>query len=181
MSTLSDRTIGMYCTGIVPLGGHHDWKRVSLRDGVRGMPALIEPYREEQLQPASYDLILDHIMDFEGLVYYHHILAPKEFILGSTKEKVNIPDFLVARIEGKSSLARKGLMVHTAGFIDPGFEGNLTLEITNHSGVPFQLDVGMKIAQLAFQTLDYPAQRPYGHPNLGSHYQGQVGATPSRA
>lgn len=144
-------------------------------------PPLIVPYNPDLLQPASYDLILDHIMDFEGQIHHHYFLNSKEFILGSTKEKVHIPSWLVARIEGKSSLARKGLMVHTAGFIDPGFSGTLTLEITNHSGVPYRLEAGMKIAQLAFQQLDRPARRPYGHPDLGSHYQGQVGATPSRA
>lgn len=142
---------------------------------------LIKPFSTQLLQPASYDLILDHLMDFEGTIIEDYFLAPKEFILGSTREWVNIPITLVARIEGKSSLARKGLMVHTAGFIDPGFRGNLTLEITNHSSVPVLLGKGMKIAQLAFQHLDFPAERPYGHPELGSHYQNQEGVTPSRA
>lgn len=177
MSTLSDGTIRHMCDGHVR-DVHGSWRMATYEEK---RPPLIVPFKLEQLQPASYDLMLDHIMDFEGLVYQHHILAPKEFILGSTKEKVYIPSWLVARIEGKSSLARKGLMVHTAGFIDPGFEGTLTLEITNHSGVPFNLEAGMKIAQLAFQELDTPALRPYGHPELGSHYQGQVGATPARA
>lgn len=161
MSTLSDGTIQEICLEL--------------------NPPLIVPFNEEQLQPASYDLILDHALDFNGLVCEFYPLAPHEFILGSTMEVVNVPDWLVARIEGKSSLARQGLMVHTAGFIDPGFRGTLTLEITNHSGVVFDLHKGMKIAQLAFQQLDKPAKRPYGHPDLGSHYQGQQGATPSRA
>lgn len=142
---------------------------------------MIVPFVEEQLQPASYDLLLDHVLDFEGQELDFYPLAPHEFILGSTAELISVPDFLVARIEGKSSLARKGLMVHTAGFIDPGFNGTLTLEITNHSGVVRFLEKGMKIAQLAFQELDRPAEKPYGHPDLGSHYQDQQGATPARA
>lgn len=177
MSTLSDRTIRWYARGIIPASsrGH----------GITGtwhsVEPMIVPFTEEQLQPASYDLLLDHILDFEGNKYDVYPLAPHEFILGSTIEFVNIPNFLVARIEGKSSRAREGIMVHTAGFIDPGFTGTLTLEITNHSGVIRELKQGMKIAQLAFQELDLPAERPYGHPDLGSHYQGQKGATPSRA
>lgn len=169
MSTLSDATIRWYAKGVIP-NGSPKWHVIE---------PMIVPYAEEQLQPASYDLILDHILDFEGNKYDFYPMVPHEFVLGSTLELVNIPDFLVARIEGKSSLARQGLMVHTAGFIDPGFSGTLTLEITNHSGVVRDLRKGMRIAQLAFQELDRPAERPYGHPELKSHYQGQRGATPS--
>ena len=109
------------------------------------------------------------------------VIHPGEFVLGRTLEQVAIPNDIVARIEGKSSLGRLGLIVHaTAGFVDPGFSGTLTLEITNLTRVPIKLYAGKPIAQLSFMTLDAPAQRPYGHSDLGSHYQGQVEATESR-
>ena len=108
-------------------------------------------------------------------------IHPGEFALGRTLEAVEIPDDVVARIEGKSSLGRLGLIVHaTAGFVDPGFKGTLTLEITNLTRVPIILWPGKPIAQLSFMALDQPAERPYGHPDLGSHYHGQVDATESR-
>lgn len=109
------------------------------------------------------------------------VIHPGEFVLGRTLEWVELPDDLVARIEGKSSLGRLGLIVHaTAGFVDPGWKGTLTLEITNLTRVPIVLWPGKPIAQLSFMTLDRPAERPYGHPELGSHYHGQVDATESR-
>ncbi len=109
------------------------------------------------------------------------VIHPGEFVLGRTEEWVELPDDLVARIEGKSSLGRLGLIVHaTAGFVDPGFKGTLTLEITNLTRVPIVLWPGKPIAQLSFMTLDRPAEKPYGHPDLGSHYAGQVDATESR-
>jgi dCTP deaminase len=109
------------------------------------------------------------------------VIHPGEFVLGRTLEWVRLPDDIVARIEGKSSLGRLGLIVHaTAGFVDPGFEGTLTLEITNLTRVPIKLYADRPIAQLSFMALDRPAERPYGHPDLGSHYQGQVEATASR-
>ena len=109
------------------------------------------------------------------------VIHPGEFCLGRTAEWVELPDDLVARIEGKSSLGRLGLIVHaTAGFVDPGWKGTLTLEITNLTRVPIILWPGKPIAQLSFMTLDAPAERPYGHPVLGSHYHGQVEATESR-
>src|SRR5215210_2491885 len=109
------------------------------------------------------------------------VIHPGEFVLGRTEERVELPNDLVARIEGKSSLGRLGLIVHaTAGFVDPGFSGTLTLEITNLTRVPIKLWAGKPIAQLSFMTLDRPADRPYGHPELGSHYHGQVDATESR-
>jgi dCTP deaminase len=109
------------------------------------------------------------------------VIHPNEFVLGRTEEHVEMPANLVARIEGKSSLGRLGLIVHaTAGFVDPGFQGTLTLEITNFNSVPIVLRPGLPIAQLSFMTLDQPAERPYGHPELGSHYQRQVDATESR-
>jgi dCTP deaminase len=109
------------------------------------------------------------------------VIHPNEFVLGRTEERVEMPADLVARIEGKSSLGRLGLIVHaTAGFVDPGFQGTLTLEITNFNSVPIVLRPGLPIAQLSFMTLDQAAERPYGHPDLGSHYQRQVDATESR-
>lgn len=136
--------------------------------------SLIEPFRRKQLQPASYDLTLGELPG--GL----RKLEPGQFILASTLERVNIPAHVVGRIEGKSSWARKGLIIHTAGFVDPGFRGQLTLEMTNLSDTPVPLKVGVLIAQIAFQLLDKPAARPYGHPELGSHYQNQEGITDSR-
>jgi dCTP deaminase len=109
------------------------------------------------------------------------VIHPGEFCLGATLETVTLPDHIVARIEGKSSLGRLGLIVHaTAGFCDPGWHGTLTLELNNLTRVPIKLWAGLPIAQLSFMTLDAPAERPYGHSELGSHYQGQVEATASR-
>jgi dCTP deaminase len=163
----------------------------------------IDPWDETMVQPASVDLRLGRSFR----VFHNHrvgaidlaapasnitehleieedesfVIHPGEFVLGRTAEYVELPDDLVARIEGKSSLGRLGLIVHaTAGFVDPGFQGTLTLEITNLTRVPIILWPGKPIAQLSFMTLDRPAERPYGHPDLGSHYHGQVEATESR-
>ena len=163
----------------------------------------IEPWDPLMVQPASVDLKLG--TSFR--VFHNHriqvidladpptgltervevdtdepfVIHPGEFVLGRTEEHVAIPDDVVARIEGKSSLGRLGLIVHaTAGFVDPGFTGTLTLEITNFNSVPIVLRPGLPIAQLSFMTLDRAAERPYGHPELGSHYHGQVEATESR-
>jgi dCTP deaminase len=109
------------------------------------------------------------------------VIHPGEFCLGRTLEWVELPNDIVARIEGKSTLGRLGLIVHaTAGFCDPGWKGTLTLELHNLTRVPIKLYPGLLIAQLSFMTLDAPAVRPYGSPELGSHYQGQREATPSR-
>ncbi|MGI8902789.1 MAG: dCTP deaminase [Solirubrobacteraceae bacterium] len=109
------------------------------------------------------------------------VIHPGEFCLGRTLEWVELPADIVARIEGKSSLGRLGLIVHaTAGFCDPGWRGTLTLELNNLTRVPIKLYPAMLIAQLSFMALDKPAQRPYGSPELGSHYQGQRAATESR-
>jgi dCTP deaminase len=109
------------------------------------------------------------------------VIHPGEFCLGRTLEWVELPDDIVARIEGKSSLGRLGLIVHaTAGFCDPGWRGTLTLELNNLTRVPIKLYPGGLIAQLSFMTLDRAAERPYGTPELGSHYQGQRAATASR-
>ncbi|HVW19057.1 MAG TPA: dCTP deaminase [Solirubrobacteraceae bacterium] len=163
----------------------------------------IEPWDDAMVQPASVDLRLGasfrvfHNFRVEAIdlaqppanLTEHvevaddepFVIHPGEFVLGRTAEYVEIPDDVVARIEGKSSLGRLGLIVHaTAGFVDPGFKGTLTLEITNLTRVPIKLWPGKPIAQLSFMTLDEAAQRPYGHPELGSHYHGQIEATESR-
>jgi dCTP deaminase len=163
----------------------------------------IEPWDPEMVQPASVDLKLgpsfrvfhnhriqvidladppqdltEHVQVESGDTFVIH---PNEFVLGRTEEWVELPDDIVARIEGKSSLGRLGLIVHaTAGFVDPGFKGTLTLEITNFNSVPIVLRPGLPIAQLSLMALDAPAERPYGHEELGSHYHGQVDATESR-
>ncbi len=163
----------------------------------------IDPWDPSMVQPASVDLRLGDSFR----VFHNHrataidlrdppsnlteevvmpdgeafVIHPGEFCLGRTLEWVQIPDDIVARIEGKSSLGRLGLIVHaTAGFCDPGFEGSLTLELNNLTRVPIRLYPGLPIAQLSFMTLDRPALRPYGSPGLGSHYQGQRAATESR-
>jgi len=164
---------------------------------------VIDPWDPDMVQPASVDLRLG-----DSFRVFHNPLAPAidldrppehltelimirpdesfvihpgEFVLGATLERVELPDDVVARIEGKSSLGRLGLIVHaTAGFVDPGFAGTLTREITNLTRIPIILWPGKPIAQLSFMALDRPAERPYGHPELGSHYHGQVAATESR-
>ena len=163
----------------------------------------IRPWDPAMVQPASVDLKLgtsfrvfhnhrlpaiDLAQPPSGVTEHvqiedsaNFVLHPGEFVLGSTVEWVELPDDIVARIEGKSSLGRLGLIVHaTAGFVDPGFSGTLTLEVTNLTRIPIELWPGLPIAQLSFMTLDRPAERPYGHPDLGSHYHGQVEATESR-
>ena len=165
---------------------------------------VIKPYDAALVQPASIDLRLgDSFRVFnnhkaaaidlkagppEGLTEQvtaneedGFVIHPGEFCLGRTAEWVELPDDVVARIEGKSSLGRLGLIVHaTAGFIDPGWKGTLTLELNNLTRVPIKLYPGLLIAQLSFMGLDQPAERPYGSEALGSHYQGQVAATESR-
>jgi dCTP deaminase len=163
----------------------------------------IDPWDESLVQPASVDLRLGDSFR----VFHNHrasaidlrdppqhlteevkvtgdepfVIHPGEFALGRTMEWVELPDDIVARIEGKSSLGRLGLIVHaTAGFCDPGWKGTLTLELANLTRVPILLYHGLAIAQLSFMALDVPAERPYGHEELGSHYQGQIDATASR-
>ncbi|MCW2991073.1 MAG: dCTP deaminase [Solirubrobacterales bacterium] len=163
----------------------------------------IDPFDDSMIQPASIDLKLGpsfrvfhnfrvesiDIADMPTGLTEHveisddepFVVHPGEFVLGRTAEYIEMPDDLVSRVEGKSSLGRLGLIVHaTAGFVDPGFKGTLTLEITNLTRVPIKLWAGKPIAQLSFMSLDKPAERPYGHPDLGSHYQGQVESTESR-
>jgi dCTP deaminase len=109
------------------------------------------------------------------------MLHPGEFVLGSTLERVGVPSDLVARVEGKSSLGRLGLVIHsTAGFIDAGFDGHVTLELANLANLPITLYPGMKIGQISFIKMTSPAEKPYGSGAKGSKYQGQRGPTPSR-
>jgi dCTP deaminase len=109
------------------------------------------------------------------------MLHPGEFVLGSTLERVAVPTDLVARVEGKSSLGRLGLVIHsTAGFIDAGFDGHVTLELANLANLPITLYPGMKIGQISFIKMTSPAEKPYGSGAKGSKYQGQRGPTPSR-
>jgi len=108
------------------------------------------------------------------------VLHPGEFVLGSTIERIGLPDDIVARVDGKSSLGRLGILIHaTAGFIDAGFNGQITLELSNVATLPIRLWPGMKIGQISFMKLDEPVERPYGHPELGSKYQGQSGPVAS--
>jgi len=109
------------------------------------------------------------------------ILHPGEFVLGSTLERVRLPDDLVARLEGKSSLGRLGLLIHsTAGFIDPGWNGHVTLELSNVANLPITIYPGMKIGQISFMQMTEPAATPYGSEAIGSKYKGQRGPTASR-
>ena len=163
----------------------------------------IEPYDETQLQPSSVDVRVDRyfrvfhnarypfidvkepqeelteLVEIDGETPF--ILHPGEFVLGSTLERVRLPDDLVARLEGKSSLGRLGLLIHsTAGFIDPGWDGHVTLELSNVANLPITIYYGMKIGQISFVRMTEPALAPYGSAALGSKYQGQQGPTPSR-
>lgn len=143
---------------------------------------LIDPFDPAQIQPASYDLKLDLLSKYSNDYQYLNnrwFLRPKEFTLACTIETIKMHPKLVGRLEGKSSWARLGLIIHTAGFIDPGFHGQLVLEITNLSNHNIELVHGTSIAQICFEWLDYIAQKPYGHPDLHSHYQGQVGVAKS--
>jgi dCTP deaminase len=163
----------------------------------------IDPYDEGLLQPSSVDVRVDRYFrvfhnarypfidvrepqdDLTELVEIDEdnpfILHPGEFVLGSTLERIRLPDDLVARLEGKSSLGRLGLLIHsTAGFIDPGWNGHVTLELSNVANLPITIYHGMKIGQLSFVQLTEPAESPYGSDGLGSKYQGQRGPTPSR-
>ncbi|GAA2447856.1 dCTP deaminase [Agromyces soli] len=164
----------------------------------------IEPSDPAMLQPSSVDVRLDRYFRlFDNHKYPFidpaedqpeltrlievkpdepFILHPGEFVLGSTYEQVTLPDDIAARLEGKSSLGRLGLLTHsTAGFIDPGFTGHVTLELSNVATLPIKLWPGMKIGQLCFFRLTSPAERPYGSADYASRYQGQRGPTASRS
>ena len=164
----------------------------------------LDPFDDTMVQPSSIDIRLDRLFRVFNNTKYTHIdprqqqddlttlvetvdeepfvLHPGEFVLGSTYEAVDLPDDLAGRLEGKSSLGRLGLLTHsTAGFIDPGFAGHITLELSNVANLPITLWPGMKIGQLCLFRLSSAAEHPYGSTAAGSRYQGQRGPTPSRA
>jgi dCTP deaminase len=164
----------------------------------------LDPWDEAMVQPSSVDVRLDRFFRlFDNHKYPHidpaqdqpdltrlvevngdepFVLHPGEFVLGATYELVTLPDDIAARLEGKSSLGRLGLLTHsTAGFIDPGFSGHVTLELSNVATLPITLWPGMKIGQLCFFRLSSPAEHPYGSQRYGSRYQGQRGPTASRS
>src|SRR3954462_12290130 len=174
--------------------------RAALASGRLGLA----PYDDAMVQPSSIDVRLDRFFRVFNNARYTHIdpqqqqdelttlveptgddpfvLHPGEFVLGSTFEAVTLPDDLAGRLEGKSSLGRLGLLTHsTAGFIDPGFSGHITLELSNVANLPITLWPGMKIGQLCLLRLSSPAEHPYGSTVYGSRYQGQRGPTPSRS
>jgi dCTP deaminase len=165
---------------------------------------VMEPWEPGMLQPSSIDVRLDRFFRvFENHRYPHidpaadqsdltrmvepdgeepFILHPGEFVLGSTYEVVTLPDDVAARVEGKSSLGRLGLLTHaTAGFVDPGFSGHVTLELANVATLPIKLYPGMKIGQSLIGSVATAAENPYGSAKYGSRYQGQRGPTPSRS
>ena len=164
---------------------------------------VIDPYLPEAVQPSSVDLhlgnrfrvfrnnrtaVIDPREDQPELTELVEIagddpfvLHPGEFVLGATFERVALPDDLVARLEGRSSLGRLGLLIHsTAGYVDPGWEGTLTLELSNVANLPIKLYDGMKIGQISFQRMTSPAEVAYGDARIGSRYLGQTDPTASR-
>ena len=165
---------------------------------------VIEPLDLKDVQPASVDVRLG--ADFRVFINSRHtfidprggqegltetvvvpegeafVLHPGQFALGTTLERVALPDDVLGKLEGKSTLGRLGLMIHsTAGYVDPGWDGELTLELSNVATLPIMLWPGMRIGQLSFERMSSPVERPYGSEGLGSHYQGQRGATPSHS
>jgi dCTP deaminase len=175
----------------------------TIREELDAGRIIIDPLGEGCIQPSSVDLHVDRLFrvfrnhtmghidvkeDLEELTELVEIgeddafmLHPGEFVLGSTLERVALPDDLVARLEGKSSLGRLGLLIHsTAGFVDAGWDGHLTLELSNVANLPITLYPGMKIGQISFLQMTTPADQPYGTGTLGSKYKGQRGPTPSR-
>jgi dCTP deaminase len=175
-----------------------------IRSEIESGRVRIDPYEPGLIQPSSIDVRLDrYFRVFENHKYPHidpaveqpdltrlvegeddepFILHPGEFVLASTYEVVTLPDDIASRLEGKSSLGRLGLLTHsTAGFIDPGFSGHVTLELSNVATLPMKLYPGMKIGQLCMFRLTSPAESPYGSTRYGSRYQDQRGPTPSRS
>ena len=175
----------------------------SLREAIEAGRIVIDPFDPNLVQPSSIDVRVDRLFrvfrnhtsgvidvkqDTQALTELVEIpedgvfmLHPGEFVLGSTLERVAVPDDLVGRVEGKSSLGRLGLLIHsTAGFVDAGFDGHITLELANVASLPITLYPGMKIGQVSFMQMTTPAERPYGKGATGSKYQGQRGPTPSR-
>lgn len=148
-----------------------------------GQSFLINPYNEEMLQPNSVDLTLSHeLKNLHGksidLRCGSYKLKPNEFILGSTFEKVHLPYDLCGHIDGKSSIGRLGVFIENSGFVDSGFNGNITLEIYNASDKEFELYTGMSICQIIFESLTSPVMKPYGSRN--NHYQNSEGTVLSR-
>ena len=175
----------------------------SIKEAVAAGRITITPYEESLVQPASVDIRLDgRFLVFRNYKYScidpkdrqqdltemievaddePFIVHPGEFILGSTVERIGLGSDIAAQLGGKSSLGRLGLIVHaTAGFIDPGFEGSVTLELSNVANLPIRLYPGMKVGQISFFAMTTAADRPYGHPALGSKYKGQAVPTASR-
>lgn len=175
----------------------------TIREEIEAGRIEIDPLGEDCVQPSSVDLHVDRFFrvflnhtqrvidvkdDQENLTELIEVpeedafvLHPGEFVLGSTLERVALPDDLVARLEGKSSLGRLGLLIHsTAGFVDAGWDGHLTLELSNVANLPITIYPGMKIGQISFLRMTTPAEVPYGSKSVGSKYQGQRGPTPSR-
>ena len=191
-------------------GGSLTWATVilsdrTLREQLAAGRIVIDPFDESLIQPSSIDVrisnlfrvfrnhtrgVIDVKLDMVDLTELIEIpeaseepfiLHPGEFVLGSTLERIGVPDDLVGRVEGKSSLGRLGLLIHsTAGFIDAGFDGHITLELANVASLPITLYPGMKIGQVSFMQMTTPADQPYGTGASGSKYQGQRGPTPSR-
>ncbi len=175
-----------------------------IRSEINAGRVAVEPFEEAMIQPSSVDVRLDKFFRvFENHKYSvidpsieqaeltrevvaedaeAFILHPGEFVLASTYEIITLPDDIAGRLEGKSSLGRLGLLTHsTAGFIDPGFSGHITLELSNVANLPVKLFPGMKIGQLCLIKLSSPAEHPYGSTKYGSRYQGQRGPTASRS
>ncbi len=175
----------------------------SIRDEIERGRVVIDPFDDRSVQPSSVDLRVDRrFRTFHNARYPYidvkkempgltelvevedstpFILHPGEFVLGSTLERVQLPDDLVARLEGKSSLGRLGLLIHsTAGYVDPGWDGYLTLELSNVANLPITIYPGMKIGQISFFRLTSAAMSPYGAKDRASKYQGQQGPTASR-
>ena len=181
----------------------------SIREQIEAGRIIIEPFDPALVQPSSVDVRISHLfrvfrnhtagvidvkqdqrdltelvempVDEQGNGDEAFMLHPGEFVLGSTLERVAMPDDIVGRVEGKSSLGRLGLLIHsTAGFVDSGFDGHITLELANVASLPITLYPGMKIGQVSFMQMTTAADAPYGSGAQGSKYQGQRGPTPSR-
>lgn len=195
---LSDKSIGERLLKYMPLT--EDLIEKAAKEGL----IVINPLDETAIQPSSVDLRLDsRFRVFRNSFYTHidpkieqeqltelvtvdedeaFILHPGEFVLGNTLEFLAIPNDLVGRLEGKSSLGRLGLIIHsTAGYIDPGFYGHITLELSNMATLPIKLYPGMRIAQISFLQMSTPAKNPYGSRDLGSKYKGQIEPTASKS
>ena len=175
----------------------------TIKAEIRAGRIVIDPYDEALVQPSSIDVRVDRkfrvfhnarrpyidvrepMDDLTELVIAEgeepFVLHPGEFVLGQTLERIELPDDTVARLEGKSSLGRLGLLIHsTAGFVDPCWQGNLTLELSNVANLPITIYYAMPIGQLSFMRMDQPVENPYGGSAVGSKYQGQSEPTPSR-